>query len=120
MRGRLIIIALAIVAVGIAFANSRGDKSKDAALLPGDVIYFPPIGALAAISGAVKNPAIYELKGPTAMATLLDYAGGLTTTAQTRRVSIERIQERESRVVHQITLDMGGLARIADALFPPR
>lgn len=89
----------------------RGDKSKDAALLPGDVIYFPPIGALAAISGAVKNPAIYELKGPTAMATLLDYAGGLTTTAQTRRVSIERIQERESRVVHQITLDMGGLAR---------
>ncbi|HEX6268550.1 MAG TPA: SLBB domain-containing protein, partial [Burkholderiales bacterium] len=89
----------------------RGDKSKDAALLPGDVIYFPPIGALAAISGAVKNPAIYELKGPTAMATLLDYAGGLTTTAQTRRVSIERIQDRESRVVDQLTLDMGGLAR---------
>jgi protein involved in polysaccharide export with SLBB domain len=89
----------------------RGDKSRDAALLPGDVIYFPPIGPLAAISGAVKNPAIYELKGPTAMATLLDYAGGLTTTAQTRRVTIERIQDRESRVVHQLTLDMGGLAR---------
>jgi len=89
----------------------RGDKSRDAALLPGDVIYFPPIGSLAAISGAVKNPAIYELKGPTAMATLLDYAGGLTTTAQTRRVTIERIQDRESRVVDQFSLTIGGLAR---------
>ena len=42
----------------------RGDKSKDAPLLPGDVIYFPPSGPLAAVSGNVKNPAIYELKGP--------------------------------------------------------
>ena len=89
----------------------RGDKSKDAALLPGDVIYFPPIGPLAAISGGVKNPAIFELKGPTAVATILDYAGGLTTTAQTRRVSIERIENRESRVVDQFSLDLGGLAR---------
>ena len=89
----------------------RGDKSKDAALLPGDVIYFPPIGPLAAISGAVKNPAIYELKGPTVAAMLLDYAGGLTTTAQTRRASIERIDNREARVVDQFAIDMGGLAR---------
>ncbi len=89
----------------------RGDKSKDAALLPGDVIYFPPIGPLAAISGAVKNPAIYELKGPTVAATLLDYAGGLTTTAQTRRAAIERIDNREARVVDQFAIDMGGLAR---------
>src|SRR5207237_9225432 len=28
-----------------------GDKSKDMALLPGDVIYFPPIGPLVALSG---------------------------------------------------------------------
>ncbi|HEX6317872.1 MAG TPA: SLBB domain-containing protein, partial [Burkholderiales bacterium] len=89
----------------------RGDKAKDAALLPGDVIYFPPVGPLAAISGAVKNPAIYELKGPTAMATLLDYAGGLTTTAQTRTANIERIQDRETRVVDQFSLTLGGLAR---------
>jgi protein involved in polysaccharide export with SLBB domain len=89
----------------------RGDKSRDAALLPGDVIYFPPIGPLAAISGAVKNPAIYELRGPTALATLLDYASGLTTTAQTRVASIERIRDREVRVVDQISLTLGGLAR---------
>src|SRR5437773_4259478 len=31
-----------------------GDKSKDAPLLPGDVIYFPPIGQLVALSGSVN------------------------------------------------------------------
>jgi protein involved in polysaccharide export with SLBB domain len=89
----------------------KGDKSRDAPLLPGDVLYFPPIGPLAAISGGVKNPAIYEMKDAAAVATLLDYAGGLTTTAQTKRAVIERIDNRETRVVDQFVLDMGGLAR---------
>ena len=89
----------------------RGDKTKDAALLPGDVIYFPPAGALAAVSGSVRNPAIFELKGASAVVSLIDYAGGLTTTAQTRKVSIERIEDRQTRVVDQFTLDAGGMAR---------
>jgi protein involved in polysaccharide export with SLBB domain len=89
----------------------RGDKSKDAPLLPGDVIYFPPAGPLAAVSGNVKNPAIYELKGPASVVTLIDYAGGLTTTAQTKKVTIERIENRETRVVDQFALDAGGMAR---------
>src|SRR5690606_38214460 len=89
----------------------KGDKSKDARLLPRDVIYFPPIGPLAAISGAVKHPAIYELKGGATMATLLEYAGGLTTTAQTKVASIERIQDRETRTVDQFSIDLQGLAR---------
>ncbi|MEX2081580.1 MAG: SLBB domain-containing protein [Dehalococcoidia bacterium] len=89
----------------------RGDKSKDAPLLPGDVLYFPPAGALAAVSGNVKNPAIYELKGPASVVTLLDYAGGLTTTAQVKNVTIERIENRDTRVVDRFTLDAGGMAR---------
>jgi protein involved in polysaccharide export with SLBB domain len=89
----------------------RGDKSKDAALLPGDVIYFPPAGPLAAVSGNVKNPAIYELKGPASVVALLDYAGGLSTTAQTKNVTIERIENRGARVVDKFALDAGGMAR---------
>lgn len=88
-----------------------GDKSKDMALLPGDVIYFPPIGPLAALAGSVNSPAIFELKGPTNVGRLLDLAGGLTTTAQTRRASIERIDERQSRTVDQFSLDYDGLRR---------
>jgi protein involved in polysaccharide export with SLBB domain len=39
-----------------------GDKSKDAQLLPGDVIYVSPVGRLVALAGSVNIPAIYELK----------------------------------------------------------
>jgi len=40
----------------------RGDTSGDARLLPGDVIFVPPVSKTASITGAVKRPAIYELK----------------------------------------------------------
>ncbi len=32
----------------------RGDKSKDAQLLPGDVIYIPPVGPQVAVAGSVN------------------------------------------------------------------
>ena len=88
-----------------------GDKSKDVPLLPGDVIYFPPVGQLAAVSGSVNNPAIFELKGQSNVGKLLDLAGGLTTTAQTQRATMERIDERKTRTVDQLALDYDGLKR---------
>ncbi|TAK86062.1 MAG: sugar transporter [Betaproteobacteria bacterium] len=78
-----------------------GDKTKDASLLPGDVIYFPPIGPLAAVSGSVNHPAIFELKGQATLDNVLGYAGGLSTTAQSRQITIERIDDRKARVVEQ-------------------
>src|SRR5690242_20039222 len=87
----------------------NGDKSKDVPLLPGDVIYFRPIGQLAAVAGSVNRPAIFELKGEMNVGKLIDYAGGLTTTAQTQRATMERIDERKTRTVDQIALDYDGL-----------
>ena len=58
-----------------------GDMSKDAQLLPGDVIYIPPVGAQVAVSGDVHIPAIYELKGATTVEQALRFAGGLSATA---------------------------------------
>ena len=37
----------------------NGDKSKDARLLPGDVIFIPPAGPFIAIACSVNVPAIY-------------------------------------------------------------
>lgn len=90
----------------------KGDKSKDVALLPGDVIYIPPVGQLAAIAGSINNPAIYELKDDkTTLAELIELAGGLTTTANGDKVSVERIDEHKMRRVEEFALDAEGLRR---------
>ena len=89
-----------------------GDKSRDAQLLPGDVIYFPPVGDLVAIAGSVNVPAIYEMKAGSSLSEVLKWAGGLTATAQGQRVSVERIDNRSSRKVEDFALDAGGLARL--------
>ncbi len=88
-----------------------GDKSKDASLLPGDVIYFAPTGPLAAVSGSVNTSAIFELKGDTTLANLIEWSGGLATTAQTRVATLERIDARRTRVVNQFSLDAGTLGQ---------
>ena len=89
----------------------KGEKSKDAQLLPGDVIYIPPVGELAAIHGSVNEPAIYELKSRTTLDDLIQLSGGLSTTAEGRRVTVERIADRRMRTLDEFTLDTTGLER---------
>jgi polysaccharide export outer membrane protein len=90
----------------------KGDKSHDVPLLPGDVIYIPPIGAQIAISGNVNEPGIYELKGETTVAAALEGAGGLTSLAGAERILLERIENHSSRRVEEFPLDGSGLARL--------
>ena len=87
----------------------NGDKSKDVPLLPGDVIYIPPIGSLVAVASGVNVPAIYEIKEKTTLEDVLKWGGGLTTTANGRKATIERIQDRKVRKVDEFTLDKAGL-----------
>ncbi len=89
----------------------KGDKSHDVALLPGDVIYIPPIGAQIAISGNVNEPGVYELKGETTVAAALEGAGGLTNLAGAERVLLERIDNHSSRRAEEFPLDASGFAR---------
>ncbi len=90
----------------------RGDKSHDVRLLPGDVIYFPPIEAQIAISGDVNVPGIYELKGETAVGAALKGAGGMTSLADAERVVVERIENHSSRQVEEFALDASGQGRL--------
>jgi protein involved in polysaccharide export with SLBB domain len=89
----------------------RGNKSKDAKLLPGDVVFIPPVGQLVAIAGSVNAPAIYELRDKQTLDDLVSMAGGLTTTAFGQKVLLERIRDRETRTVDEFALDKAGLAR---------
>ena len=93
----------------------HGDKSKDAALLPGDVIYIAPVGALAAITGSVNVPAIYELKKEGTLGDLVGWAGGLSSTALGQKATVERIEGRKTRKVDEFQLDASGMqARLRD------
>jgi protein involved in polysaccharide export with SLBB domain len=90
----------------------KGDKSKDVQLLSGDVIYVPPIGAMAAISGSVNTPAIFELKNDDSLSELINLAGGLTNVASGKKVTVERIHDHQVRKVDEFQLDKTGLAKL--------
>jgi protein involved in polysaccharide export with SLBB domain len=89
----------------------KGDKTKDAKLLPGDVIYVPPVGALVALAGSVNTPAIFELREHTRLSDVLGYSGGLTNTADGDHVVVERIDDHRIRRAEEFALDASGLAR---------
>lgn len=93
----------------------QGDKSKDLQLLAGDVLVFQPVGPRAALSGALDNAAIYELKGPQEpVGELLRYAGGSPVLTNPNRVQLERIdaaQASGARFVEEFKLDAAGLQR---------
>jgi polysaccharide export outer membrane protein len=69
----------------------HGDTSGDRQLLPGDVIFIPPIGPIASVDGAVRRPAIYEIKGEKTVADAVELAGGLNPEADERLAQMERI-----------------------------
>jgi len=89
----------------------KGDKSKDVKLLPGDVIYIPAVGPMAAITGSVNVPAIYELNGKENLAALIQLSGGLSNVAAGQKVTVERIQNHEKRLVDEFFLEKDGLAK---------
>ncbi len=91
----------------------HGDKSKDARLLPGDVIYIPAATALVAIAGSVNVPAIYEVRDGTTLREAIATAGGLATTADGEKALVERIENHGARRVEEFALagrggDRGG------------
>jgi protein involved in polysaccharide export with SLBB domain len=92
----------------------RGDKSKDEQLLPGDVIYIPPVGPQVAVAGSVNAPAIYELKSTdsTTIGEILELAAGLTNVASKETVRLERVDERRMRSITVVALDAPGRATV--------
>jgi polysaccharide biosynthesis/export protein len=87
----------------------RGDKSKDAALQPGDVIFIPEAGPRIAVSGSVENSAIYEISSNSTLRDVLAYAGGLSALASGQHAVLERIDGRASLESRNIKLDETGL-----------
>jgi polysaccharide biosynthesis/export protein len=98
----------------------RGDTADDAKLLPGDVIFIPPVSATVAVDGEVHRPAIYEIRAETSVADIVELAGGLTRDADNSRAALVRVNEQRARVVLDIPLNAltgrGEILRNGDSL----
>jgi len=82
----------------------RGDTRDDRRLASGDVIFIPPVGKTVGVTGEIRRPAIYELKGESTAADLLYLAGGLLPEADPHNTTIERIGESRERVIVSVDL----------------
>ena len=82
----------------------HGDTSRDVQLMPGDVIFIPPIGQTVSVYGAVHRPAIYELKNEKDASQVIDLAGGMTPDADQKLVQLERIQPSQLRQMIDVDL----------------
>lgn len=87
----------------------RGDASGDARLEARDVIFVPVIGPVVGITGDVKSPAIYELKGGADLRSVLRLAGGVSAFGYGQRLQVERIENHQRQIALDISLGaLGG------------
>jgi polysaccharide export outer membrane protein len=82
----------------------RGDTTDDAKLLPGDVVFIPPLGETASVEGEVNRPAIYEIRPGATVAELVRLAGGVTPEADRAQGQLTSIDERGNRRVFGVSL----------------
>lgn len=94
----------------------HGDSSKDVRLQPGDVIFVPPAAGTVAIDGAVKRPAIYEIKDERELAQIIELAGGATQYAFLTSSSLERINPEGERTFYSI--DLSDSINLSKAILP--
>ena len=69
----------------------RGDTRSDIRLETGDVVFVPVHGTRVQISGAVRRPAIYELKAGETLSELIRAAGEFSPNAALKRIAVHRI-----------------------------
>jgi len=92
----------------------QGDKSKDAALQPGDVIVIPPAGPRVALTGATDLGAIYEIKTGNTLQDILSLGGGVPALASVQKALLESIDPSQPGAPRQIknrVLDAQGLSQ---------
>lgn len=88
----------------------NGDKSQDATLRDGDVIYIPEVGPLVAVTGNVKNQAVFELKGSASLADVIRWAGGVDSAAEQRQIIIEKTVNNAYQTVAELVADKATIA----------
>ncbi len=76
---------------------TSGKKPNDIRLQNNDVIYVPPRLSTVRLKGEVKQKAFYELKENETLTDLIEFSGGLKTTADEQKLQVERVAPFDER-----------------------
>jgi polysaccharide export outer membrane protein len=85
------------------------NKTNDLRVQDNDIVYIPPRGKTVAIRGEVRAPAVYELLPGENLAKLIEFAGGILSTAYAERAQVDRItpfNERKPGVDERRVVDL--------------
>ena len=74
----------------------------------GDSLLVPSLGAQVTVTGMVRRPAIYELRGESSLADALDLAGGILPAAALQHIEVQRLEAHEKRTM--LNLDLPQMA----------
>jgi polysaccharide export outer membrane protein len=83
----------------------NGDKSKDETLRDGDVIYIPEVGPRVALTGNVKTPAIFEMRGESSLADVISWAGGVDSAADQKQIIVEKTVNNNYQTIAELVAD---------------
>jgi protein involved in polysaccharide export with SLBB domain len=82
----------------------HGDTSADHSLQPGDVIFVPVVEKQISISGAVRRPAKFEIRGGETLQNALELAGGVEGRAYLSNIRLERLGKDFRPIVKNLSI----------------
>ena len=82
----------------------KGERRNDTVLQPDDVVHVGAVGTQVAMIGSVNQQAIFEMRPGETVRELVQYAGGLSPVADSRRLTLERLEERDKLRVVELLL----------------
>ena len=90
----------------------NGDRGADQLVQADDIVFIGPVGPQVAVVGSVNQESIFELKAGEVLSDALRMAGGFAPVADRSRVTLERLGDRATGHVAQLSLPQ----HAADAL----
>jgi protein involved in polysaccharide export with SLBB domain len=81
-------------------------------LQSGDVIMVPIVKSMAAIVGNVRRPALYETNEKITLDKFISLAGGMTPSAWTNKIQIERYSKNQNRIIIDLDSSANKLSSI--------
>lgn len=98
------------------------DPALNVAIEPGDIIYVPTVEKVRIfVSGAVKNPNLYEVprNQPVTVLKAITLAGGTTERAAQKKVQVIRTDDGGERTILQVNLVAIKRGKVEDPILEP-